>query len=66
MRNLVTSSAVPLSLLTAVKVSDVKEISSGSNQQVINEARKNLPVLQTHLKLAEQTQSQLETSPVLG
>ncbi|MEU1013792.1 DUF4142 domain-containing protein [Streptomyces sp. NPDC005890] len=41
-------------------ISDAKkEISSGSNQQVINEARKDLPVLQTHLKLAEQTQSQL-------
>ncbi|MFE9476852.1 DUF4142 domain-containing protein [Streptomyces griseofuscus] len=36
-----------------------KEISSSSNQQVINEARKDLPVLQAHVKLAEQPQSQL-------
>ncbi|MFC9930462.1 hypothetical protein [Streptomyces sp. NPDC127190] len=36
MRNLLTSSAVPLSLLTAVKVSDAKkEISGGSNQEAI-------------------------------
>jgi putative membrane protein len=39
-------------------ISDAKkEISTGSNPQVIKEARKDLPVLQTHLRLAEQTQS---------
>ncbi|MFJ7146633.1 DUF4142 domain-containing protein [Streptomyces sp. NPDC100445] len=41
-------------------ISDAKkEISTGSNKQVIDEARKDLPVLQTHLKLAQQTQSRL-------
>ncbi|WP_157977571.1 DUF4142 domain-containing protein [Streptomyces triticisoli] len=41
-------------------ISDAKkQISTGSNQQVINEARKDLPVLQAHLKLAEQTQSKV-------
>lgn len=41
-------------------ISDAKkEISKGSSQQVINEARTDLPVLQTHLKLAEQTQATL-------
>ncbi|WP_073950069.1 DUF4142 domain-containing protein [Streptomyces kebangsaanensis] len=36
-----------------------KEISTGSDPQVINEARKDLPVLRTHLKLAEQAQSRI-------
>ncbi|WP_181447026.1 DUF4142 domain-containing protein [Streptomyces sp. NTH33] len=41
-------------------ISDAKkQISTGSNRQVINEARKDLPVLQAHLKLAEQTQSKV-------
>lgn len=34
-----------------------KQIATGSNSQVVDEARKNLPVLQTHLKLAEQAQA---------
>ncbi|MGX4690920.1 DUF4142 domain-containing protein [Streptomyces sp. JNUCC 63] len=41
-------------------ISDAKkQISTGSDQRVINEARKDLPVLQTHLRLAEQTQSKI-------
>jgi putative membrane protein len=41
-------------------ISDAKkQISTGSDQRVVNEARKELPVLRTHLKLAEQTQSRV-------
>ncbi|MEU6893283.1 DUF4142 domain-containing protein [Streptomyces sp. NPDC046557] len=41
-------------------ISDAKkQIATGSNQQVIDEARKDLPVLQAHLKLAEQAQAKV-------